>query len=132
MTIETTSKRRILVVEDDEPLAIMLKMKLEGEGFEVPIAATAAEALRYAAEHKLDLVILDIKLPDMSGYEVAKQLRKLWHPWVLPILMLTGLDKPVDQLRGFAHGADAYLTKPYNPAELMKTVWLLLGEIANV
>ena len=132
MTTETGPKRQILIVEDDEPLAIMLRMKLETEGFDAAIAPSGAAALRYAAEHKVDLVVLDIKLPDTSGYEVAKQLRRLWHPWVLPILMLTGLDKPVDQLRGFAHGADAYLTKPYNPAELMKTIWLLLGEIANV
>ena len=124
-------KKRILIVEDDEPLAHLLKMKLESEGFEIWCETHGTAALSYAAEHPLDLVILDLKLPDVNGYEVAKELRRLYHPWVLPLLMLTGMDKPVDQLRGFAHGADAYLTKPYEPEELMKTIALLLGETAK-
>jgi len=90
-----------------------------------------AAALSFAADHPLDLVILDLKLPDINGYEVAKELRKLYHPWVLPLIMLTGMDRPADQLRGFANGADAYLTKPYEPDELMRTIALLLGEGAR-
>lgn len=121
-------RKHILIVEDDEPLAHLLKMTLESEQCEVWMETRGTKALAYAAEHPLDLVILDLKLPDISGYEVAKALRKLYHPWVLPLLMLTGMDKPADQLRGFAHGADAYLTKPYEPEELMKTIGLLLGE----
>ena len=121
-------RKRILIVEDDEALAQLLRLKLESEGFEVGIETLGRGALGYAAVHPLDLVILDLKLPDISGYEVARELRKLYHPWVLPLLMLTGMDKPIDQLRGFAHGADAYLTKPYEPDELMKTIALLLGE----
>jgi DNA-binding response OmpR family regulator len=53
--------------------------------------------------------------------------RQFFHPWTLPVLILTGMDKPVDQLRGFAFGADAYLTKPCEPEELIRTVSLLLG-----
>lgn len=124
-----TSRKRILIVEDDQPLAELLALQLEEEGFEPHCESRGKAALRYASENQLDLVILDLRLPDMSGYEVAKQLRQLYHPWILPLLMLTGMDKPVDQLRGFAHGADAYLTKPYDPEELMKTISLLLGEI---
>ncbi|MBI3319108.1 MAG: response regulator [Candidatus Omnitrophica bacterium] len=123
------SQKRILIVEDDEPLAHLMKMKLESDGgFAVHVETRGNSALSYAAGHPLDLVILDLKLPDVSGYDVAKHLRKLYHPWVLPVLMLTGLDKPIDQLRGFAFGADAYLTKPYEPDELMKTIQLLCGE----
>ena len=122
------TRKRILIVEDDLALAHLLKLKLESEGFEVWLKNQGGPALSYAAEHPLDLVILDLKLPDVNGYEVAKELRKIYHPWVLPILMLTGMDKPVDQLRGFAHGADAYLTKPYEPDELMKTIALLIGQ----
>jgi DNA-binding response OmpR family regulator len=124
-------RKRILVVEDDEPLAELMKLKLESEGFDVATETRGAGALSYAAEHPLDLVILDLKLPDINGYEVAKELRKLYHPWVLPLIMLTGMDKPADQLRGFANGADAYLTKPYEPDELMRTIALLLGEGAR-
>ena len=129
--MEAMKPKRIMIVEDDEPLAQLLKMSLEAEGFEIEVQTEGVPALRYAADHPLDLVILDLKLPDISGYDVAKQLRRLYHPWVLPLLMLTGLDKPVDQLRGFAHGADAYLTKPYEPDELLKTITLLLGETAK-
>lgn len=126
------SQKRILIVEDDEPLAHLMKMKLESDGgFEVHVETRGHSALSYAAGHPLDLVILDLRLPDVSGYDVAKQLRKLYHPWVLPVLMLTGLDKPIDQLRGFAFGADAYLTKPYEPDELMRTIQLLCGESAK-
>lgn len=124
----TMQHKRILVVEDDAALAELMKMRLEEEGFEVHTESRGAAALTFASAHQLDLVILDLRLPDISGYDVAKRLRQLYHPWVLPVLMLTGMDKPVDQLRGFAFGADAYLTKPYNPDELLKTIALLLGE----
>ncbi len=126
-----TTSRRILIVEDDEPLAHLLKLRLEGEGFAVQTETSGRAALTYAAGHPMDLVILDLKLPDLSGYDVAKQLRRTYQPWVLPVLMLTGMDKPVDQLRGFAHGADAYITKPFEPDELVKTITLLLGETAR-
>ena len=124
-------QKRILIIEDDEQLAQLLKMKLDMEGFETRVEYSGTGGLGSAAEHPLDLVILDLKLPDVSGYDVAKRLRRLYHPWTLPIVMLTGLDKPVDQLRGFAHGADAYLTKPYDPDELSKTIALLLGDVAK-
>lgn len=69
-------------------------------------------------------------LPDIDGYKVCRELRKIYRPWVLPVLMLTAKDKPVDKLRGFGHGADAYLTKPFDAGELLQTVRLLLGEAA--
>jgi two-component system phosphate regulon response regulator PhoB len=124
------TRKRLLVVEDEEALARLLKWHLETVGFDVATVTTGAEALRLAAEQQPDLVILDLRLPDMHGYDVARQLRKLFHPWVVPILMLTGMDQPIDQLRGFAHGADAYLTKPYEPAEVLRIVGLLVGEPA--
>jgi len=120
------SGQKILIVEDDHPLARMMKMELEANGYNVHTEAEGARALNYAQEQSPDLVILDLRLPDMSGYEVAKRLRRMCQPWALPILMLTGLNEPVDQLRGFAFGADAYLTKPYEPSELLKTISFLL------
>ena len=123
-------RKRILVVDDEAPLARTLKMRLEGIGYEVLTAATGREALTYTAECQLDLVVLDVNLPDMNGYQVARELRRIHHPWALPILMLTVKDKPIDQLRGFAHGADAYLTKPFESTELFQAVALLTGEIA--
>ncbi len=119
-------KRRLLVVEDDEPLAHLLKLQLESEGFEVHTETRGRSAMSYAADNPVDLVILDLRLPDVSGYDVCRELRKIYNPWAVPVLMLTALAEPIDQLRGFAHGADAYLTKPCEPAELMKTIHLLL------
>ena len=123
-----TSKRsRILVIEDDAAMARLLRALLECAGHEVQTQGSGSAALTDAAEMTPDLVILDLGLPDMNGYEVCRQLRQQFQPWSLPILMFTGMDKPVDQLRGFAFGADAYLTKPCEPEELLKTVALLLG-----
>lgn len=119
----------ILIVEDDEALARGLKRELISRGFQVHAEPRGASALTYAAEKPLDLVILDLRLPDMSGYEVCKKMREISQPWLIPVLMLTGMNEPVDQLRGFAFGADAYLTKPYDSAELLKTISMLLGEM---
>ncbi len=118
--------KRILVVEDDTDAAFMLKTRLESVGYRVRTAASGKAALSRAAEETPDLVILDLMLPDISGYEVCRQLHRLSHPWQIPVLMLTGMDQPVDQLRGFAFGAAAYLTKPFDSGELLKTVDLLL------
>lgn len=128
--MDARHRQQILIVEDEEPLAVLLKMRLELMGYDVHTEGAGNAALHYAAEHPIDLAILDVNLPDLNGYEVCRALRKFSNPWVLPILMLTVRDKPIDQLRGFAHGADAYLTKPFTTAELCDTVKLLTGEAA--
>lgn len=122
--------RRILVVEDNESMAELLRRRLEAWQFEVHVEGRGTAALSHMADHQPDLVILDLRLPDMNGYEVCRQMRRLYPRWEVPVLMLTGMDQPVDQLRGFACGADAYLTKPYQSEELLSTISLLLGENA--
>ena len=129
METATRTHKRILVVEDEEALSRLMKWQLESSGFEGRTETHGGEALNYAAEHRPDLVILDLRLPDIHGYEVCRQ---LYNPWVVPVLMLTALDRPIDQLRGFAYGADAYLTKPYEETELLKTVNILLAGGATV
>jgi len=124
------SRKNILLVEDEPATATVVKEHLELAGFSVQMEASGRAALGYAAEHGPDLVILDLRLPDIHGYEVCRQLRQLTHPWVVPILMLTGMDQPIDRLRGFAYGADAYLTKPFELTELLRTAAVLLGEMA--
>lgn len=121
--------KHILIVEDEEPLARLVKSRLESVGYEVHTEQRGRSAVSYAAQQRIDLAILDINLPDINGYQVARELRKLSAPWALPIIMLTVKDKPIDQLRGFAHGADAYLTKPFDSTELFETVALLIGDI---
>lgn len=129
--METETKGRILMIEDDEALARVTRLQLEMKGYSVHTESRGLKALSYAADHPVDLVILDLVLPDMSGYEVCKQLRKVQYPWAVPVLMLTALHEPVDQLKGFVHGADAYLTKPCENEELMRTISLLLGEMTS-
>ncbi len=126
--MEETARQQILLVEDEEQIAQLLRRYLESVGFEVHSETRGAEAIKFAAEHRPDLVILDLQLPDIHGYDVCKELRKQYHSWTLPILMLTGMDAPMDQLRGYAHGADAYVTKPFEPPELLPTIALLLGK----
>ncbi len=122
------TRKQILIVEDEENLRKLLALRLERTGFTVHGEGTGAGGLRYAAEGHPDLIILDVRLPDLTGYEICAVLRKLFHSSRIPIVMLTGLDQPVDQLRGFAHGADAYVTKPFDFAELQKTIEFLLSE----
>ncbi len=119
-------QQRILVVEDDEKLAELIKRVLEGVGHQVKTVGSGAMAIQEAAATRPDLVILDLNLPDTNGYHVCRLLRTLYHPSVMPVLMFTGLTQPIDQLRGFAHGADAYLTKPCELHELVGTVSTLL------
>ena len=123
-----TARQRILLIEDDQALSRVLSMLLASSGFDVHSESSGLTAINFAAEHRPDLVILDLRLPDISGYEVCKELRKIYNRWDVPVMMLTGMGQPSDQLRGFAHGADAYLTKPCESTELLGTIALLLGK----
>lgn len=126
MTPDKISKR-IVVVEDDPSIAMVLKARLQSMGHQVVIEKTGRGGLAaVAAGRAPDLVILDLMLPDMSGFEVCMELRRVHGPWV-PIIILTALDQPHEKVKGYACGADAYLTKPYNPQEFLRTVSLLTG-----
>ncbi len=119
-------KPRILIVEDDQHISRLLTMVLEKTGFEVKSVDSGALGIRDATVVRPDLVILDLNLPDTSGLQVCRVIRTLYHPSIVPVIMFTGMNQPIDQLRGFAHGADAYLTKPCEMAELVGTVGSLL------
>ena len=114
----------ILLVEDNETLALGLRSNLEFEGYEVLSAATAADGLALAARHRPDLMILDLMLPDSDGFRVLRELRAREDE--VPILVLTALGEEADKLRGFRFGADDYVTKPFALLELMARVDALL------
>lgn len=122
---------RILIVDDDPGITRLLRSLFETAGYQVHTELDGTGAIRYAAEEKPDLIVLDLRLPDMDGFEVCKTMRKVFLPWSVPIVMLTGLDSPVDQLRGFACGADAYLTKPCELPQLLRTIERMLRETAT-
>ena len=129
---DTLRGDRILIVEDEPAVARGLKYGLQEEGFDVTWAATGKEAIDLAHRANPALIILDIRLPDMSGFDVCRELRKDLRQ---PILMLTVKDEEVDKVLGLEMGADDYMTKPYSLRELTARVRALLrrtyGELAS-
>lgn len=126
-----SGQARILIVEDDEALARLLQSHLSRAGYDAHVEHEGRPALAYAAEHRTDLVILDLVLPDLSGYEVCLRLRRFYHPWILPVVMLTALNQPKDKLLGFSHGAEAYLMKPVATSELLSAVESMLSRVGR-
>ena len=121
-----TEPRRILVIDDEYGIAQLLQRQLEAVGFEVQTAGCASTALVYLETHQPDLVILDLRLPDISGYELCGTLRRIFDHAQLPIVILTGVEQCLEDLEREAAGADAYLRKPCHPDDLAHTVNQLL------
>lgn len=122
---------RILIVEDEPLIVDVLQIALRREGFtEVAAAASARQALALAAHEPFDLAILDIGLPDISGLEVAVALRRQVPE--ISILFLTARDSNADKLMGFGVGGDDYVTKPFDPLEVVARVRALLRRTAPV
>jgi len=119
----TAEAERVLVVDDDPLMLRLVKTNLDREGFRVYAASKGQDALDIAAAELPDLVILDLMLPDIDGYEVCQRLRQFS---LVPVVMLTARGEQVDKLSGFEVGADDYLTKPFAPAELLARVRAVL------
>ena len=115
------SKYRILVVDDEESLCEILKFNLEREGYEVLTALSAEEALTLELD-KLDLIILDVMMGELSGFSMAKILRKRRDTATLPIIFCTARDTEADKIEGLDIGADDYIAKPFSVAEVMARV----------
>ncbi len=112
--------KKILVVEDEPGILVSLRDELESEGYTVHTAGSGDKALDIAKKQNPDLIILDIMLPVLNGYEVCKRLRMDGN--MTPIIMLTVKDKEVDKVLGLELGADDYVTKPFSLRELMARV----------
>ena len=113
----------VLVVEDEASIASFVSLYLKNAGYDVHVAATGEDALVQAESQHPDLIVLDLMLPDIDGIEVCRRLRRLSD---VPILMLTARDEDVDKIIGLEVGADDYLTKPFNPRELVARVKSIL------
>ena len=111
--------KRILIVEDEKNIAEIERDYLELDGFEVIIENNGANGQQRALKEDFDLVILDIMLPDMDGFEICRSLRKEKD---VPILMVTAKVSSIDKVRGLGIGADDYIVKPFDPAELVARV----------
>lgn len=124
---------RILVVEDERAVARGLEYGLKSEGFQVILAETGQQALDLAHSHDPHLLLLDIRLPDLSGFDVCRKLRSEGSS--IPIIMLTARDEELDKVLGLELGADDYVVKPYSLRELVSRIRALLrrayGELAS-
>ncbi|MFQ5646704.1 MAG: response regulator transcription factor [bacterium] len=109
--------KKILLVEDEPHLADGLQFNLEREGYKVSVAADGKQALELYQNHEFDLMVLDIMLPVLSGYEVAETIRR--DNWRFPILMLSAKSQHEDRIKGLEIGVDDYLTKPFHLKELL-------------
>ena len=121
---------RILVVDDEPDITALVAYHLARAGYRVTTAANGAEALRLARIERPDLVILDLMLPGVSGYDVLADLRRLDDTRDVGVILLTARREEVDRIRGLTLGADDYLTKPFSPAELSLRVAALLRRLA--
>jgi DNA-binding response OmpR family regulator len=115
---------RILIIEDETPMRTALADVLEAEGYRALTAADGEAGLRKALEEKPDLILLDIMMPKLDGFEVCAELRRLANP--VPVLMLTAKGQVEDRVTGLDAGADDYLVKPFSTEELLARVRALL------
>jgi two-component system phosphate regulon response regulator PhoB len=119
-------RARIVIVEDEEPLALLLRYNLEAEGYEVETVGRGDEADTRLRERVPDLVVLDWMLPGLSGIELCRRLRARPETKTLPIIMLTARGEESERVRGLATGADDYIVKPFSVPELIARVRALL------
>ncbi len=131
--VEKVPGERILLVEDERAVARGLEYALANEGFEVLWAETGSEALELARTRSPRLILLDIRLPDLSGFDVCRLLRS--EGFRMPILMLTARDEEVDRVLGLELGADDYVVKPFSLREVVSRIRALIrrayGELAS-
>lgn len=112
-------KETILVVDDEKEIADLLELYIGGEGYSVVKAYTGAEALETLRRQPVSLALLDVMLPDISGFELCRRIRE---EFVFPIIMLTARTSDIDKINGLTLGADDYVTKPFNPLEVTARV----------
>ena len=121
-------QQKILVIEDEPSATRLVGYILEQEGYQVDTAANGLEGIRKIQEEEVDLVILDVMLPGLDGFEVCYRVRAEPRTAGLPIIMLSAKVQEIDKATGLRAGANEYLTKPADPDEVLAAVKALLGE----
>ena len=119
--------KKILLVEDEPEFRLALRMRLEANGYDIIEAEDGAIGLDAARHQNPDLIILDVRLPGMDGFKLARLLKFDVKYKNIPLMMLTVMSQASDRKMGQAVGADAYLTKPYQPQELLDTISILIS-----
>src|SRR5215470_11357044 len=120
---EEFDRRRILVVDDEERMVRFIRMNLEHDGFQVSEAFNGKQAVQRLRDVSPDLILLDVMMPDLDGFEVLQMVREISS---VPVIMLTAKGEEDDRIRGLELGADDYVPKPFNPRELVSRVKAVL------
>jgi len=123
---QMSDSKKILIVEDSTTQAIKLKYILEQNGYAADIVTTGKEALSFLASHRPDLIISDVVMPEMDGFELCKRVKNDKKFQNIPIILLTTLSKPKDIITGLKSGADNFITKPYNEDYLISRIEYVL------
>jgi two-component system, OmpR family, alkaline phosphatase synthesis response regulator PhoP len=118
----TRSAGRVLVVEDERDVAELIRYNLNREGYDVVVAGSGGDAIKQAREVQPDVVLLDIMVPQVNGWEVCRRLKQDADTRAIPVIMVTGRVEEGDKVLGFEMGADDYVTKPFSPRELVARV----------
>ena len=113
---------RVLVVEDDRDVAELIRYNLSKEGYDVLVTGSGTDAVKQARESRPDVVLLDIMVPHLNGWEVCRRLKQDVETRGIPVIMVTGRTEEGDKVLGFEMGADDYVTKPFSPRELLARV----------
>src|SRR5262245_54015526 len=113
---------RVLVVEDEADVAEMIRYNLGKEGYDVRLAGTGTDALRQVKDARPDVILLDIMVPQLNGWEICRRLKQDRETQAIPVIMVTGRVEEGDKVLGFEMGADDYVTKPFSPRELVARV----------
>jgi two-component system alkaline phosphatase synthesis response regulator PhoP len=117
---------RVLLVEDEQDVAELIRYNLTKEGYEVVLCGNGNEALRLARENRPDVILLDIMVPQLNGWEVCRRIKKDPELATIPVIMVSGRVEEGDKVLGFEVGADDYVTKPFSPRELIARVRAVL------
>ncbi len=120
-------KKRILISDDDPEIRLILKTRLEKNGYEISTAEDGASALEKARSEKPDLIMMDVNMPPPNGYQACRQLKDDQELKKIPVVLLTAKTSDSDKFWGLESGADAYLTKPYSSEELLNKIRSLIG-----
>jgi two-component system alkaline phosphatase synthesis response regulator PhoP len=120
------NKGKILVVDDENYILHILDFSLGAEGYEVITAEDGEEAVRKAKEQRPDLVVLDVMMPKMDGFEACRQIKRDPELGGTPVILLSAKARDIDQKQGYEAGADDYITKPFSPGRLVDRVHGLL------
>ncbi|MCX7967570.1 MAG: response regulator [Armatimonadetes bacterium] len=123
----TPQKVKVLVADDDPAIQELIRLNLEVQGYQVVVASNGVETVRKALSERPDLIILDILMPEMDGYEVMRLLKNSEETSNIPIIVLTAYASDAGALVSWMEGAEGYLAKPFNPDELLMLVERVLS-----